>query len=320
MMYDVICIGGATQDVFIQSEEFKIEKNKKSKISECILDIGQKINVDQLNFATGGGGTNCATAFSRMGFKTALISKVNADDYSGTMILKELRTEKVNVENIILDPKHQTGYAIALLTKNGDRTLLIFRGAGANLNPTDIEKEKIIDAKWLHVTSLGGNFETLNKIFNIAQDNGIKVFFNPGSAELENKNLDALLAVTDILLLNLKEAQSMTDETDIDKIFEKLTKKIPGICVVTGGANGAYAFDRKKIFKIPAGGSKPIDTTGAGDAFGSGFLAGILIKNDIQYALQLGIYNSDKVIQKIGAKAGLIKNIPEKMEYEVKII
>ena len=135
-MYDVICIGGATEDVFIQSKEFKIEKNKKLKIDECILNIGQKINIENLNFATGGGGTNCAVALARMGFKTALISKVNIDDNAGGIILKELRDEKVNIDHVLLDPRHQTGYAIALLTENGERTILVFRGAGANINQT----------------------------------------------------------------------------------------------------------------------------------------------------------------------------------------
>jgi sugar/nucleoside kinase (ribokinase family) len=119
------------------------------------------------------------------------------------------------------------------------------------------------------------------------------------------------------LILNKEEACSVTGcpIADNKKILEKICYKLPGIVVVTDGPRGAMVCDNKQHYFVGTHGVKPLDTLGAGDAFGSGFLAGFIkFKGDIQKSLQLATANSESVIQHLGAKKGILKKMPRKLK------
>jgi sugar/nucleoside kinase (ribokinase family) len=95
-------------------------------------------------------------------------------------------------------------------------------------------------------------------------------------------------------------------------------KSFRGICVITLGSKGAIATNGNILFEIKTEPKKDAkDSTGAGDAFGSAFTTGIILKNDIEYGLQLGVANSRSVLTSIGAKNGLLKKIPTRFEYKI---
>ena len=101
---------------------------------------------------------------------------------------------------------------------------------------------------------------------------------------------------------------STGEETnDIESLLKKLYSEGPQIVTITCGAEGAWSYDGKELFFQKALDVDCINTTGAGDAFGSTFLAAYIKNNgDINHALAAGIVNSSKVIQKIGAQNGLV--------------
>jgi len=91
----------------------------------------------------------------------------------------------------------------------------------------------------------------------------------------------------------------------IQKISEEL-KKYAAIAVITDGKNGAYAYDGQVKQSIAARKVDVVETTGAGDAFASSFLAGMILKQNIEFALQIGLANSESVIKEVGAKNTLL--------------
>ena len=299
MNYDVITIGSATRDVFLQGN-FGFVKRK------LCFELGSKNEVDSIFFSTGGGGTNSAATFSSLGFKVACVSEVG-NDSGGQAVLKDL--DKLNIDNKFVNMLENfcTAYSVIISTKEG-RAIFVYRGVSQEFVLKDVSLNEL-GAKWFYITSLGGNLKLLNDLFAFAGKSEIRLAWNPGSKELKLgiSKLKSLLLNAGVLILNLEEAQILTNRKKIKEIFEILINLTNGIVVVTQGNKGVKVCSNKTCYSASALGGKAIERTGAGDAFGSGFVTGLILKNDVEYAIQLGMANASSVVSEIGAKNGLLK-------------
>lgn len=280
--------------------------------AEC-FSLGSKLELDDLVFATGGGGTNGAVSLARQGLKTALVSRVGID-FGGKAIIEELAEEKSSAKFVQQDKKAATSYSFILLTPRGERTILVYRGASKNIEEKEIDFDDLAKAKWFYFCgSFAGDFKLFKKIFDTAKANDIKIAINPGALELEfgMKKLKPLLGNIDILMMNNEEAKIFFEikEENEKEVLNKAQKSLKenGIFVMTKGPKGVMVFDGKNYYHAGIPKSKIVDRTGAGDAFNSGFLSAISEDKDIEYAVQLGTANATSVIQYFGAKRGLLK-------------
>jgi sugar/nucleoside kinase (ribokinase family) len=316
-MYDVITIGSATKDIYLISKDFKLIRTKKfrSGMGEC-FSYGSKIELGDVYFDTGGGATNAAYTFANLGLKTSIVTKVGKDIY-GMEILHVLAENNINTSNIAVDNEHSTAYSSILSTPGADRTILVFRGASANFSAQDFHWDKL-KTKWFYISSLAGDLNLLRKIFAFAKKQKIKIAWNPGSAEIKQPKakLASLIKQVAVFNINKEEAIKLTGQRDIKKIFAYLNKLNDFYNIITDGANGAYLSDGIMIYFAKAIGSNPINTTGAGDAFGSAFCTGMILKNDWDYAMRLAILNSDGVIRELGAKNGLLTKSPKQKDLD----
>jgi ribokinase len=314
-MYDVITIGSAVKEIFIIAKGSKLIKSKKFKtgLGECFTH-GSKVEIHDIQFSTGGGATNTATTFSNLGLKTSIVSRIGNDIY-GAELLHTLAASKINTSNLIMDKLHKTGYSTTLVSAGGDRTILVYRGASDNFSAKEFTWSRL-KTKWFYISSLGGNSSLLKEIFAFAKKNNIKIAWNPGSKELKlgKEKLKPLIKQVNIFNINSEEAQKITGKKDIKKMMAVLAKMTKAFVIITDGAKGAYLSDGILIYKANTLGSKAVNTTGAGDAFGSGFCTGIILKNDWDYAMRLAVLNSDGVIQVSGAKNGLLDKLPTKKD------
>ena len=123
------------------------------------------------------------------------------------------------------------------------------------------------------------------------------------------KVLKPILSKIDILLLNQEEASLLTKipYQKEKEIFKKLNELVNGIVIMTKGAKGAVVSDGSYLWQARPSKVSVVEKTGAGDAFGAGFLKGFMEKGDIAFSLQLGLANATACIQKIGAKQGFLK-------------
>lgn len=316
-MFDIISIGAATKDVFLISKGFKLIKTKKfsTGMGECFA-YGSKVELGDIYFDTGGGATNSAFTFSNLGLKTSIISKIGKDIY-GMEIMTVLAENKVNTSNLAVDKQHKTAYSTILVVPGGDRSVLVYRGASANFSSADVDLTGL-KTKWLYITSLAGDLNLLNKIFIWAKKNKVKIFWNPGSAELnQGKNkLAKFIKDAYVFDVNKEEAGKLLGKKDLKLLFKELNKLSPGYNMITDGGNGAYLSDGILIYHEQSLPGKVINTTGAGDAFGSGFCAGLILKNDWDFGLRLAMLNAKGVLQKMGAKNGLLKRMPNKKDLD----
>jgi sugar/nucleoside kinase (ribokinase family) len=311
-MFDVITIGAATRDVYLKSPAFDLIKSDQfsTGVGEC-LALGSKNEASEIFLDTGGGATNAAATFGNLKLKVAVISRVG-NDSAGRDVLDVLKEKNADVSLMQKDKKHLTTYSTLLLTGAGHRSVLVYRGASNFIEWNGIPKNKL-KTKWFYITSLGGNIKLLNEIFKFAKKNKIKIAWNPGGKEIKSglKKLLPYIKQAEVLNVNREEASALLniDYDKKDEILKKMKNIGAKIVVVTDGPDGAYLYGEKWFFASSLG-TKPKNTTGAGDAFGSGLVAGLIIKNDIDYALRLATLNADGVIKKMGAKNGLLEYRP----------
>ena len=303
-MYDIITIGSATIDVFLKTRR---EIRNHGNHRDICYHLGDKILVDNINIATGGGGTNSAVAFSRLGLKTAYLGILGSDIHA-QIILEELKKENVSFLGKI--KKGNSGYSVILPSHN-DRTILTFKGINDDLELKDIDLNKIM-CKWLYIsTMMGKSFKTIISIVKHAKKNNINVALNISSylAERGVKKLSKILKNTDILIINKEESLLLTNKLSIKESLEVLSNYINGIVVVTDGKMPIHAFDGKKLFIKKIISLKPLNTTGAGDAFSAGFVYGIIKGKNIDGALSFGHKEAYSVLMHQGAKTGLLRKI-----------
>jgi len=314
-MLKVITIGTATKDVFLVSKGFKLLKSDKFETGkgECFA-YGAKIDIGDINFDTGGGATNAAATFANFKIPSGAHAYLG-NDSAGTEVLVDMKMRGIDVSRIFRNQKLKTAYSTILVAESGDRTILVYRGASSHFDAGKISAAKF-KASWLYVSSVAGNLQVLNKLALVAAKNKSRVFWNPGQGEIKAGlgKLISFLEQTTVISLNKEEAQLLTGKKEIKENLARLGKYVPMVWI-TDGKNGSYFYHDKRAYHLPALNTKAVNTTGAGDAFGSGFVAGLILKNDWQYAARLAALNADGTIREMGAKHGLLKNLPNKKQF-----
>ena len=336
-MFDVITIGSATMDVFVECEDANIVSVRKKDSSTEFMSYpyGSKLEISDFDSQVGGGGVNTAVNFANLGFNTSAIFKIGDDIYSRG-ILKSFESKTVDLSNIIQDPNISTGFSIILTSFEGDRTVLAHRGANALIRENEINFEAIKNAKLLYVAPLNGESnKVLDDIVNFAKENGTYVCFNAGSTSIKKgfEFLKQIIATAQIVVMNKEEATMATgiqirpdtkDEKyserlihpDLVEIFKKIRVSDYQVIVITDGGRGAYGYDGKNFYHCPIFDGPVVSTLGAGDAFASTFCAALQrTERNIGRSLMYASVNSAGVVSQFGATQGLLtfEQIEEKL-------
>ena len=337
-MSDVITIGSATMDVFVECDDASIVSVRLKDRSTDFMSYpyGSKLEIADFDTQVGGGGVNTATNFANLGFSTSAIFKVGDDIYSQGLF-DFFRDKKVNLKSVIQDKNDSTGFSIILTSFEGDRTVLAHRGANAHIKKSEIDFNAIKEAKLLYIAPLNGDSnKVLDDIVKFAKENDTSVCFNAGTTGIKKgfKYLEKILKLADVVVMNKEEASMATGITlrqdtkeekfsnelvhpDLKEMFKKLKVSDYQIIVITDGKHGAYAYNGKQYFYCPPFDGPVTSTLGAGDAFASTFCASIAKWGiDIEKALRAGSINSAGVVSVFGATQGLLNfdEISKKMD------
>jgi sugar/nucleoside kinase (ribokinase family) len=305
-MVKICALGAASQDVFLSGHQIVSSKDESGKLIEA-FPLGAKIDIENIVFSTGGGATNAAVTFARQNIESSFIGRIG-NDMAGTAIINELDKDHIDTSKVIYDPNLGTQYSTVLLSESGERSILIYRGAAHGHKASDYEEIDFSNFDWLYVSSFAGSMDALDVIFSNAKRQGIKIAFNPGEGELIKINLlKPLLEDVEILIVNKQEAAQIVEGETMDELMRHAINFVP-VVVISDGPNGVSATDGKTIVEAGMYDDVPvIDRTGAGDAFGSGFLSqwsqGKSLKDSIIFASA----NSTSVVNKIGAKSGILE-------------
>jgi len=320
----IITIGSALVDVFISSDQFEISRNHQEIFTT--RSTGGKLSVDSFKIKTGGGGGNTAAGFAKMGFEASCIAELGADELA-QIIVADLTKHGVRTDLLIQERKEETGGSVLLVAQSGERTALVHRGAAAMLDPHDIPESALSKQDWIHLSSVAGRTQTIEEIFRVAVKYSIGMSWNPGQAELEALKLDVPTFIeqarssskhpVQVLLVNHQEWEFIAP-------LQESLKQIISYIVVTNSIYGGVVYERieddgnqvavnqqsekftTKIHEYLADKVTSVDNTGAGDAFAVGFVSAQLYGHDVQTAINWGKKNSGSVVQKPGAKNGLL--------------
>lgn len=315
-MYDVICVGCATQDVFVSSDQTCLITLRSEDCEQQYLayEYGGKLAVDELFISTGGGASNTAISFSRLGLKVAAICELGEDD-AGHMVERHLAEHGIDTRMLTHSPDLKTGYSVILVGPTGDRTVLVHRGAGCTLTKPEVAWDTVKQTKWLYLASLSGESAGLWDDFAaFASEHGIRLAINPGSQQLKRgmEGMAKILAATDFISLNRREAFQLTGvaekrgEEDERAALQALVAAGCKMAVMTMGAQGAMAYDGHEYVAVAAPQVKVVSNLGAGDAFSSGVVAALQHGLSLREALEVGSLNSGSVVGVMGATEGLL--------------
>ncbi|MDO5451682.1 MAG: carbohydrate kinase family protein, partial [Candidatus Saccharibacteria bacterium] len=191
--------------------------------------------------------------------------------------------------------------------ESGERTILTHRGASEQFGNFSEDDLDLIQPDWLYITTLHGDLDTLERFLKKAHKIGAKVMFNPGVKELEQTaKLVKLLKYIDVLIVNKTEASQLVPGAIMAELLYRL-QNYADIVIITDGPMGGIASNGEEKYRFGIYEDKKAkDATGAGDAFGSGFLAHYTAGHSFKNSLIFASANSTSVITKLGANKGIL--------------
>ncbi|NCO66363.1 MAG: hypothetical protein COW32_09690 [Candidatus Aquicultor secundus] len=315
-MFDVITLGSASRDIFFVTNRAKVLPDPSSIEGKMIsFALGAKVSIEDAYIHNGGGACNTTTAFARLGLSVAPYINVGNDEM-GERIILEMLQEGADTDFIWVDEGKRTGTSVIIIPVGaGDRTILFYSGANRDLRVRDWDK--INDTSWFYIGPISRQAPDLHRqAIEFAHSKSIKVANNPGIGQIERgyEYMAPLLKIIDVLIVNRTEATLILRSKDPDIVISdnrqlagELMKTGPGIVVVTCGAEGACVTNGEEFYHQDSIKTEVVDATGAGDAFGSTFIAALTMGHDLKTSIFMAAINSASVVGHIGAQDGLLR-------------
>ncbi len=261
--------------------------NRVWVIGDAVVDLIPSTN-NQLLKCPGGAPANVAVGISRLGGDSAFIGRVGEDPF-GRFLCQTLQDEAVNIDFMYRDPYHRTSTVVVENDASGERsfTFMVRPSADLFLQPADIPAFEA--GQFLHLCSISLSAEPSRSAAFLAMAQmktaGGKVSFDPNirhdlwpdEAQLR-ECLHQALSLADVVKVSEDELEYLTSETLISEGVIRLCQHYnPELLLVTQGKEGVLVYQKKdaSLKHYPAPTVKAVDTTGAGDAFVAGLLAGL---------------------------------------------
>jgi sugar/nucleoside kinase (ribokinase family) len=298
---EVLCIGAAIIDIPLQP------------VSQNIFDV-DSYPLERIAMTTGGDAINEATIISRLGHRTALMSRVG-DDAAGHFILEHCRKESIDIRSIKQDPDIDTSINVGLVTADGERTFVTNRnGSLWRLNINDIDFSRFSQVKLLSLASIFNSplldGKALTEIFARARAQQLIICADMIKPRL-NETLEDIreaLSYVDYLFPNFEEAKQLTGKTSLDEIADSFLQCGVKTVVIKTGKQGCFIKNHETRMAVPAvSGITAIDTIGAGDNFASGFISALLEGKTLRDCALFANVTAAISVLSVGATTG-VKN------------
>jgi len=302
-MYDLISIGSISIDLFFQGDSLTLKDNRFQ------LAVGGKYVADRFHESLGGGGANMAIGARKHGLKTAVSGKIGNNPFK-RIILQKLIENDIDYSLCDFEDSYYNISSI-LLTATGERSIVHYMTPHQHIITNKNQLKEITKTRMVYL----GNLADVSLTDRIAllkffKDHKITTIVNLGVKDCRRQvsQLKQLLEKTDILIINGHEFAEMVKAPYKDIHFKEQVIKwyipllINKLVVITEGKKGSYAYLHDTIYHQPAVKiEKIIDTTGAGDAYTSGFISEYFKSANIQLAMEKGTHYASKILQRIGA-------------------
>ena len=308
-MKKILGIGSALVDILTQIpneqilKELNLPKGSMTYVdTDTSVKVGDFLKQYGSTMAAGGSAANTASGLAKLGVGSGFLSKIGKDEV-GCFFEKAMIDTNVKPQLLISDTP--SGRVQAIVTPDGERTFATCLGAAAEMSPEDIQPELFVGWDIFYVEGyLVANPSMLNKAMETAKAAGLKIAIDMASYNVVDENRDYFIQLidryVDYVFANEKEAFALTGmepKAALDYIAERCD-----IAVVKVGAKGAYIKHGQEIATIAPLKANVIDTTGAGDMWAAGFLAGLVKGENLQKCGMMGAIVAANVIEVIGPK------------------
>ena len=247
----------------------------------------------------GGSAANTIYALAKMGFSCGYLGKVGKDG-EGDFLLEGLM--KVGVDTEKIKREGRSGLCVVLLGKGKDRSIIILPHTNDALSYADLDPEYVDEAEFLHMSSFLGELP-FKAQKTIARKTRAKISFDPGEPHASEgmKELIPILEHTFILFSTGREVEILTHH-DYKEGCKELLKLGIEIIACKLGERGSYVLCQEEELKIPPQRGRIVDSTGAGDVYAAGFLAGLLKKLSLVECARLATLAASQSIRGFGRK------------------
>ena len=308
-MKKILGIGSALVDILTQIpneqilKELNLPKGSMTYVdAQTSVEIGKKLAYLGNQMASGGSAANTMSGLAQLGVETGFLSKIGKDEV-GEFFVKQMT--ETHVQPLMLKSETPSGRVQALVTADGERTFATCLGAAAEMCADDIQPELFEGWDIFYVEGyLVANPTMLRKAVETAKAQGMTIAIDLASYNVVEESRDFLLELinnyVDIVFANEKEAFALTGlepEAALNYIAERCD-----IAVVKVGAKGAFIKRGNEIVTIPPMKADVVDTTGAGDMWAAGFLAGLVKGESLQKCGMMGAIVAKNIIEVVGAK------------------
>ncbi|MBN1138573.1 MAG: carbohydrate kinase family protein [Anaerolineae bacterium] len=260
----------------------------------------------------GGSAANAAIALARLGVTVGLIARVGPDSWA-LKALNSLQTAGVDAGGLQRDPAAMTGLMYVVVTPDGERTILGYRGANVLTDPNQIREEYVQGAKLFHLSGYALLAEPQRSAalltLEMACRYGLTVTLDPGLSisQAALDEMHALLPVVNVLLPSLNEAQRLARMTAPEDCAHVLLGKGCQIVALKLGQDGCLVGSRDGLRRVPGLAVQTRDSTGAGDGFAAGFITGRLAGLGLHSAAILGNALGAMAAARVGASMEAIE-------------
>jgi len=260
---------------------------------------GSKVEYSTANILPGGQVASTVVACQHWGMKTRYVGKLG-DDHAATLHHDAFARAGVETK-IITVPGGISPQSLVLVDAGGERTVLCRRDEQLSLQPTDLRREWIADARALHVD--GYDTPAATQAARWAREAGIPVI-----ADLDElyPGVDDLIRNIDYLIVSRDFPGRLMAESDLEKALQQMQRRYG--CVLTAatlGEEGVIAWDGAQFLHVPAFAVRVVDTTGAGDIFHAGFIHGLLQGWPLQRQLDFACAAAALNCMAAGARGGI---------------
>jgi len=296
-MGKIVVIGSSNTDMVVSSPKMPVP--------------GETVMGNDFDIIPGGKGANQAVAAARAGGDVTFIAKVGEDDFGRNAVVG-YDAEKINTDNIFIDPNKPSGIAVIIVEEEtAQNSIVVASGANGCLSVDDIKSvENVISEADVVLIQLEIQLEVVEYSLKLAKQHGATTILNPAPAQFLS---DEILSLVDIITPNESETQILTglssdSDEDIKEAADKLLNKVNDTVLVTLGSKGVYFISKSDGADfVPTIKVEAVDTTAAGDVFNGYFATALAGGKSYKEAIKIANKAAAISVTRKGAQPSIPK-------------
>jgi adenosine kinase len=311
---DVLGLGNSLVDIIAETDDAYLQAQDMVKGAMTLIDEERAETLYAARVAprvvSGGSAANTIVGVASFGVSSAYIGKVKADDL-GRAFIADLRSTGVAFDTDPADDGPATGRSFIYVTPDGERTMNTFLGASSHLSPPDVDEALVRAARIVYLEGYMWDRPAAKSAFlkagEIARAAGARVALTLSDSfcvdRFRGEFIDLMRrGLVDTLFANTDEILSLYQTPSLDEALEAVRRE-GVLAAVTRSEKGSVVVDDRHTFEVAAFPiARVVDTTGAGDLFSAGFLAGLARGVDLKACARLGALAAGEIIQHLGAR------------------